>query len=86
MSNIDYYSVPSEDIFNDIKENAIKIWRTYDDTHGYASGKINRIENLINISGNDMYMVAMFDRDNETKLLSMVQPKTREWIVNKLDS
>jgi len=37
----DYYTAPSNEIFNDIKENAIKIWKTYDNTYGYQD------ENLI---------------------------------------
>jgi hypothetical protein len=79
-----YYSLPTQEIFDDIKSAAINIWKTYDDRFGYATGKIDRIEDLENISGNDMYMVKMFDHNNELKLLSMVRLETQDWILDKL--
>lgn len=35
----DYYKTPPQEIFEDIKENAIKIWQTYDNTYGYQDEK-----------------------------------------------
>ena len=54
----DYYTAPPQEIFEDIKENARKIWQSYDDTYGYASEKIARID-IENISDNAWYIVAM---------------------------
>ncbi len=71
-----YYTAPSDDVFEDIKANAIKIWQTYDDTYGYASEKIDRIKDIANVSDNYMYMVAMFDETNQAKLMQAVQPET----------
>jgi hypothetical protein len=71
-----YYTAPTQEIFNDIKENAIKIWKTYDDQFGYASEKINSIKDIENVKDNYMYMVAMFDSSNQVSLLSMVKPAT----------
>lgn len=65
MNREEYYTAPSEEIFNDIKENAIKIWKTYDDTFGYVTKKLSRIENINNIED----MVAMFDHINQATLL-----------------
>jgi hypothetical protein len=79
-----YYSLPTQEIFDDIKQSAINIWKTYDDRFGYATEKIDRIKDLENISGNDMYMVKMFDHDNELKLLSTVRLETQDWILEKL--
>lgn len=73
----DYYSPPPDEIFEDIKENAIKIWQTYDNEFGYVDEKVNRIKDLKNTSDNAWFMVAMFDYRNQAKLLGMVQPKTR---------
>jgi len=81
MDKFDYYKAPPEKIFNDIKENAIKIWQTYSDEFGYQSEKINRIKDIENISDNAWYMVAMFDSSNQAKLLSMVKPETAEIII-----
>jgi hypothetical protein len=74
---VDYYKAPSQAIFNDIKKNAIKIWQTYDDTYGYATEKINRIKDLQNVHDNAWYIVAMFDQDNQQRLLELLKPKSR---------
>jgi len=72
----------SDDTFEDIKTNAIKIWQTYDDTFGYATEKIDRVNNIQNISDNAWFIVAMFDSFNQAKLLKLVKPETRELILN----
>lgn len=77
----DYYNTPPQEIFDDIKDNAMKIWNTYDDEFGYRSEKINRIKDIGNIKDNAWYVVAMFDQSNQAKLMSMVQPKTAEMII-----
>lgn len=79
-----YYSLPTQEIFDDIKQAATKIWSSYDDRFGYATEKIDRIKDLENTLGNDMYMVKMFDHQNELKLLSMVRLETQDWILEKL--
>ena len=80
MKQEDYYKAPAISIFNDIKNNAIKIWKTYSDEFGYQSEKINRIKDLENIKDNAWYIVAMFDIVNQHKLESMVKPKTADMI------
>jgi len=72
-----YYTPPTEEQFEDLKECAIFIWKKYDDTHGYASGKINSIKDLKNIRDNFMYMVAMFDMNNQAKLSVLLEEETR---------
>ena len=72
----DYYSPPRQDIFEDIKENAIKIWQTY----GYADEKVGRIKDIQNISDNAWFIVAMFDTNNQGKLLTMVKSETAKII------
>lgn len=79
-----YYSLPTQAIFDDIKQAAINIWKTYDDQFGYATEKIDRIKDIENISGNDMYMVEMFDSNNKFKLLNTVRLETQDWILEKL--
>ena len=56
-----YYTPSTDEQFNELKEKAIEIWQGYDDTHGYATEKINAIKDIENVSDNFMYMVAMFD-------------------------
>ena len=78
--DFNYYDAPSQEIFDDIKENAIKIWNTYSDKFGYRSEKINRIKNIKNIEDNAWYIAAMFDSNNQAKLINMIQPETAEML------
>lgn len=82
MKQKDYYTAPSQEIFEDIKENAMKIWQGYDDTYGYATEKINRIKDIKNVQDNAWYIVAMFDSNNQAKLLTMVNTKTADMIID----
>lgn len=84
MSQELYYTAPSDEIFEDIKQASIKIWNTYDDTYGYASEKINSIKDLQNVKDNYMYVVAMFDSSNQRILLATVKPETAERIVEAM--
>lgn len=77
----DYYKAPPQEIFDDIKENAMKIWNTYDDEFGYRTEKLNRIKDVGNIKDNAWCIVAMFDQSNQAQLISTVKPKTAEMII-----
>lgn len=80
----DYYTAPSDEIFNEIKEKAIEIWQTYDDTYGYASEKINRVKEITNVRDNWGYIVGMFDNPNQQKLLSKLSPEARQKVMQWL--
>ena len=79
-----YTDAPSDKIFDEIKKVAIEIWRTYDDTYGYASEKIKMVEDLTNFKDNWGAMVGMFDSVNQARLLARLSPeakeKVREWL------
>lgn len=79
-----YYDAPSEKIFEEIKTEAIKIWRGYDDTYGYATEKIDSIKDIQNVKDNWGYMVGMFDQDNQVKLFLALSEQARlkvgEWL------
>lgn len=71
------YEAPSDEVFNDIKQAAISIWNTYDDTYGYASEKVNRVEAINNVRDNWGFIIAMFDSSNQRKMFSYVElPET----------
>lgn len=74
---IDYYSPPTKEIFEEVKRKAIDIWSTYDNTYGYADEKIHRIIDIKNVRDNFMYMVAMFDLDNQESLAEMISDEAR---------
>lgn len=45
---------------------------------------MNIVMNLMNVKDNYMYMFAMFDWNNQQKLLKIVEPTTRERILKAL--
>lgn len=69
---------PSDKTFEEIKTNAIIIWQTYDDTHGYASEKVSRIKDIQNLRDNYAFILGMFDDDNQEKLVSLLSREARE--------
>lgn len=73
-----YYTPPSQNTFEEIKNAAIGIWDGYDDTHGYATEKKNRIKDLENVGDNYAYMVAMFDHVNSAELYAKLSDEARE--------
>jgi len=73
----DYYKAPEQKVFDEIKAASIKIWKTYDDTYGYATEKIDKIKDIENVKDNAWYMVAMFDHINQGKLCDSVSEETQ---------
>lgn len=80
-----YYDAPTDSIFQDIKENSIKLWQTYDNEYGYVDEKVNYIKDMQNIKDNGMTMVAMFDYLNIAKLLNMVTEETKQFITKNME-
>lgn len=81
----DYYTPPSQEVFDDIKQASIKVWQSMDDTYGYTTDKIKRIKDLENVQDNAWYMFAMFDIFNQAKLIDLVASTTQEKIQEMLD-
>jgi len=81
-----YYEAPTDEQFEEVKAKCIQIWNTYDDTYGYATEEIDRIKNMENISDNVMYMIAMFDMSNMTKLSILLSVETRKAISDRMIS
>lgn len=79
-----YYEPHKDEQFNELKEKAIVIWKEYDNTYGYVDEKINCIKNINNISDNFMYIVAMFDLNNQFKLASKLTDKTRKSVRDRI--
>jgi hypothetical protein len=76
----DWYAAPSAEIFGEIKDNAIKVWQTDDDTYGYATEKISWIKDLQNIRDNVWTIVGMFDYKNQYRLLNLSTPETFKFL------
>ena len=79
-----YYTPPTDKQFNELKEKALEIWKTYDNAYGYVSEKIGRIKDIKNIGDNFMYMVAMFDPVNQGKLAEKLSEETREAVRERM--
>ena len=79
-----YYTPPSEECFEEVKEKVIEIWLGYDDTFGYATSKINPIKDMQNIQDNFMYLVAMFDSNNQRKLANKLSIESRKAIKERM--
>lgn len=84
MSQDLYYTAPHDELFNDLKSASIALWKTYDNTYGYADEKINQIKDLENIKDNFMYMFAMFDVHNQWRILNAVLEETAEALLLRL--
>jgi hypothetical protein len=69
MSEQLFYIAPSDTIFNQMKELALNIWSTYDDTHGYATEKKEIVNSLENVGSNFMTIYQMFDFINQSRIM-----------------
>lgn len=85
MPNSDlYYTPPSDEVFKELKQKAIAIWKTYDDDPSYADEKISRVLDLENFSDNFMTIVAMFDSNNQQRLSESLSVETRLSVHNRM--
>ncbi len=82
-----YYTPPTDDLFIELKEAAMELWKEVDsdnDKYGYATEKVNRIKDIQNVSDNFMYIVAMFDDNNQRKLANKLGSETRTAIRERM--
>ena len=80
-----YYTPPSQEIFEDLRDKAIALWRTYDNSYGYADEKVNAIQGIANVGDNFMYIFAMFDHSNMRKIAQSILPETKEALRLRLE-
>lgn len=79
-----YYTPPTDEQFNELKEKAIELWSTMGDEPSYSQEKISRIKDLENVGDNFMYMVAMFDINNQYLLAQELDIQTRDEIKKRM--
>ena len=79
-----YYTPPKDEQFAELKAKAIEIWKTYDNQFGYADEKINRIKDIGNVGDNFMFIVAMFDSDNQSRLADKLSQDTRDAVRERM--
>ena len=83
MDNL-YYTQPSDEIFAEVLAKAIEVWKDYSDENGYMTEKVSSIETLQNVKDNVMYIVAMFDLDNQKKLAEKLSKEARQAIRERM--
>jgi hypothetical protein len=71
---------PTQEVFDEIRTEAIKIWEKYDDQYGYATEKINRVNAVKNYADNAMIFYRMFDSSNQSKLREALSEKALYFI------
>ena len=79
-----YYTPPADEQFDEVKEKAIEIWSTMGDEPSYSEEKIGRIKDIANVGDNFMYIVAMFDINNQRKLAEKLSDETRGAIAERI--
>lgn len=79
-----YYTPPSDECFNDLKTMAMTLWGLMGDEDTYRQEKIGRIKDIQNVGDNFMYMVAMFDNNNQCRLAGMLNPETRREVRERM--
>lgn len=79
---MDNYNPPSQEIFNEMKQKAISIWSSYDNTYGYVAEKLDIIEAVSNHGGNAMMFFRMFDNQNQIKFLAGLSEEAKQYIVS----
>lgn len=78
------YITPSETIFNEIKEAAIKVWNTKDNTYGYVTEKLEIVNAITNYEDNVMICYRMFDHWNKQLMLEELSNEAKEYINTNL--
>lgn len=82
-----YYTAPNDEQFNELKQKAMELWvERYPETTSphYAREKVSKIEDIANVSDNFMYIVAMFDQDNQALLAEKLSTETRQSIKDRM--
>lgn len=78
-----YYTAPTDEAFNEMKAASIQVWQGYENEN-YRNEKIGAIEKIQNVGDNFMYMFAMFDQDNQRKVVSQLSSATKDELRNRM--
>ena len=83
-NGIKYEPKLTDEIFNEIKEQCIKVWNTYDNTHGYVDEKVNEIIDLPNSWVNAIRMLRMFHVSLSKHVYNELSSKTKDRVILEL--
>jgi hypothetical protein len=73
-------NTPSTEIFNEMKQAAIGVWKTFDDQFNYVSLKLERVKSIENVQDNAMVFYRMFDGGNQRLMREALSGKALKYI------
>jgi len=79
-----YYTPPTDEQFEEVKQRSIQLWATKNTGGGYSQNKIDSIKDMHNIEDNVMSIIAQFDIFNMALLASMLTDDTRKIISDRM--
>lgn len=62
------HEAPTDEVFEEMKQAATKIWSGCDNEFGYVDEKMDRINARVNIQDNAMVFYREFDHINQAKM------------------
>ena len=74
------YETPSPEIFAEMRDAAIKVWNTKDNTYGYVTEKLERVNSIVNIQDNAMVFYRMFDHENQRLMKAELSQEALDYI------
>lgn len=80
-----YYTPPSDEIFEEVREKAIEVWESLGAHPSYLEEKVGRIKEIGNVKDNVMYVVSMFDHHNQGNLALRLSPEAREALRERME-
>lgn len=76
-----YETATPDDVFAEVKNKAKQYWiDNFENTHGYVTGKIERIDRIENHDDDYLFILKMFDPQHEKKCILSMSQEAREWI------
>lgn len=69
-----------QEVFDEIKEAAIKQWNTFDNTHGYVDEKLTRVNSIRNIQLDGLILLRMFHRNSRQKIINSLSDRTKMYL------
>lgn len=72
-----YYTPPADHLFDEVRAKSIELWREVANNQSYMQEKVSAIEKIANVQDNFMYMVAMFDGRNQSRLADRLSEEAR---------
>lgn len=75
---------PTNEVFEDIKQAAIAVWQTYDNSYGYVDEKLERIEQINNYGDSWITLLGMLDHPNQLRCISNLKLKETGIFLNEM--